>query len=184
MTLLMLPNVLVANPHWYDYLHHFKLDEDGSVEMVDGGGQVINAVVRGKVAISPLNDTEADISFSKLVEYNPYQKKEKIRDLPDFATTFTKEEGIYAFYEETFGRIDDPDKVPCLLYRVRYVFEADPLQCVAENQQGNLYNMTENRDFVNSVRVYYARDGAERLSLRELRKKLRALGLDTGLDPI
>jgi hypothetical protein len=65
-------------------LHHFKISEDGSVEMVDGGGQVINAVVRGKFAISPLTDTEANVLFTQLIEINPYQRDEKVRDLPDF----------------------------------------------------------------------------------------------------
>lgn len=169
MELLKLPTVLVANPHWYDYLHHIKVETDGSLEMVDGGGQVINATVRGQLTIAPLTDTQAEAAFTKLAEYHPY-KKVKIRNLPDFSTNLTREDGIFAFYEQMFGRPKNPDDRPCLLYRTRYVFEVDPLLCVQENQRGNLYNMTENRDFKNSVRFYYARDDMEELTLKALKK--------------
>lgn len=169
MELLKLPTVLVANPHWYDYLHHIKVETDGSLEMVDGGGQVINAAVRGHIKVFPLTDTQAETSFTDLIEFNPYTQ-EKIGDLPDFKTTLTKEDGIYAFYWEIFGRPKNPDDRRCLLYKTRYVFEVDPLLCVQENQRGNLYNMTENRDFKNSVRVYYARDDKEEMTLKALKK--------------
>ncbi|MBZ0317321.1 MAG: hypothetical protein K8L91_12935 [Anaerolineae bacterium] len=170
MTLLKLPTVLVANPHWYDYLHHIKVETDGSLEMVDGGGQVINAVVKGRLTISPLTDTQAEFSVTKLAEYHPYKKGEKIRNLPDFSTKLTREDGIFAFKLEMFGRNISPDEQICFLYRTRYVFEVDPLLCVQENQRGNLYNMTENRDFVNSVCIYYSRHDRQEMSLRELKK--------------
>lgn len=170
MTFLKLPTVLVANPHWYDYLHHIKIETDGSLEMVDGGGQVINAVVKGRLTISPITDTQAEFSITKLAEYHPYKKGEKIRNLPDFSTKLTREDGIFAFYEQMFGRPKNPDERPCLLYRTRYVFEVDPLLYVEENQRGNLYNMTENRDFKNSVRVYYARDDREEMTVKALKK--------------
>ncbi len=169
MTFLKLPTVLSANPHWYDYLHFLDINANGSLKMVDGGGQVVNATVKGRLTISPLTDTQAEISLTKLAEYHPY-KKGKIRDLPDFTTKLTQEDGIFAFYEQMFGRPKNPDDRRCLLYRTRYVFEVDPLLCVEENQRGNLYNMTENRDFKNSVRFYYARDDMEELTLKALKK--------------
>lgn len=76
----------------------------------------------------------------------------------------------FPFKEEAGWRHDIPDQHPCLLYRVLYVFDFDPLTLVTINQSGNLYYMTENRDFINSVHFYYLLDDRQDLLLSELRE--------------
>lgn len=168
-SLLPLPSVLVANPHWYDYLHFLDVKPDGQLKMVDGGGQVINAKVRGQFSMIPLSDTQAEITFTQLANYNPYQKNNPPEPLPDFKTTITKEQGVFLFRQEVIWRIADPDDHPYLMYRTRYVFEVDPLACVADHQRGNLYHLTENKDFLNSVCIYYARHDQQELTFKQVK---------------
>jgi hypothetical protein len=169
MSLLTLPANLYANPQWYDYLHRIELTADGAVNMWDGGGQVLTAEVHGQFTISEINETQAEIAFTGLAEYNPYREDEKLGDLPDAKVTFTKETGTFIFRQELVWGPPDPEAYPYLLYRTRYVFDSDPLAVVADNQWGTLYHMTEQKDFVESVRFYYLRDDEQKLTFKELK---------------
>ena len=42
------PRILSANPHYYDYIHYMSFEEDGTIELSDGGGQFMNFEATGK----------------------------------------------------------------------------------------------------------------------------------------
>lgn len=162
------PNVYIANPQFYDYLHLIEFKADGSVEMVDGAGQVLNTLAHGRYRVRNIDASTAEVEFYDLVQVNPYKRQEKRGDVEDFRVKVVKEEGSFPFREETVWRIEDEDEWPCLLYRSRYVFEFDPLGFGRSNQMGNLYYLLENKELVESVRYYYIRDEGQRLTVREL----------------
>ena len=167
------PNVYLANPQFYDYLHDIKFEADGSVEMVDAAGQIINTVAHGKYRVHKIDAFKAEVEFYDLVQVNPYKRHEKRGDVEDFRVKVVKEEGVFPFREETVWRVEDEDEWPCLLYQSRYLFEFDPLEFGRSNQMGNLYYLLENKELIESVRYYYIRDEGQRLTAREL----EALGI-------
>ncbi|MFH1484945.1 MAG: hypothetical protein ABIH46_02645, partial [Chloroflexota bacterium] len=145
----------------------------GSVEMVDGAGQMLNTMARGKYRIHGIDASSAEVEFYELVEVNPYDEDEKIGDVDSFRVKAVREESVFPFREETALRIEKEDEWPCLLYRARYVFESDPLEFGRPNQAGNLYHLLEDVELDESVRYYYIRDEVQRLTAREL----EALGI-------
>ncbi len=59
-----------ANPHFYDYIHFLNFQEDGSVELIDGAGQLINTVARGNYRVGTVTQNSAEVTFYNLVEVN------------------------------------------------------------------------------------------------------------------
>ncbi len=82
------------------------------------------------------------------------------------SVTVSREEGLFAFRRQVIWKVADEGEWPCLLYRVRYVFDVDPLASMTSNRDGNLYYIVEAQEL--DTRYYYPRDAAERLTLREL----------------
>ena len=161
------PTRLSANPQFYDYLHCLDFESDGSIQMIDGGGQVINTKARGKYRISQADGTSFEVHFTELVETDPYEDDKIIDQLDDFSVSYKKQEGLFAFRQEVVWRIDDETKWPCLLYPSRYLFDVDPLEFGNPNQDHNLYFILENKDFRKSIHYYYARSDAQELPDRK-----------------
>lgn len=161
---------LSANPHLYDYLHFLHFEPDGSVRMVDGGGQVINTSSCGRYQISQ-NDGSFDIHFSNLIQTNPFEKDKIIAQIDDFSVSCQKQNGLFAFRQDVVWQIKDETKWPCLLYRSRYAFSVDPLEFGNTNQEGNLYFLLKNlkrQNFRNATRYYYAMCDAQEFPADEL----------------
>jgi hypothetical protein len=117
---------MIANPHYYDYIHTLEFS-NGTVEFVDGAGQVLNAVVMGRYRVFGEDETSARIDFFNLVETNPYSRKhEKIRDIAPIQVKVVREEGLFPFPKNVMLKIEKKGRHPCLLYRERYVFDKDP----------------------------------------------------------
>jgi hypothetical protein len=167
------PNVYIANPHFYDYIHFIEFKADGSVEMVDGAGQALNTLAHGKYRIHKIDISTAEVEFYDVVEVNPYKRHEKRGDVENFRVKVVKEVGFFPFRRETVWQVNDEDAWPCLLYQSRYVFVFDPLEFGRSNQIGNLYYLLENKELVDSARYYYIRDEGQRLTAKEL----EALGI-------
>lgn len=165
------PNVYIANPQFYDYLHFIEFRADGSVEMVDGAGQVLNTLAHGKYRVHKIDISTAEVEFYDVVQVNPYKKHEKRGDVENFRLKVVNEKGVFPFREEIVWRVDDEDAWPCLLYQSRYIFEFDPLQFGRSNQIGNY--LLENKELVESARTYYIRDEVQKLTAKEL----EALGI-------
>lgn len=168
MPFLKLPNVLSAYPYYYDYLHSIHLKFRRIVKIVDGAGQVLNSLARGKYQLHVIDGMNAELEFQELAEYSPYRKEEKLRDLAPFSVRVRKEEGLFPFANEVVWRIPNKDEWPCRLYRVRYVFEYDPLTFGDERAKENLYNMFESNDLINETHLYYAKSDAQHLTKKEL----------------
>lgn len=171
MSFLAVPTLLSANPHFYDYVHHVTLDADGGVEMVDGAGQALNTLAKGRYRIVAQDDAKAELEFLDLVELNPYQEKEKIGDIDTFRICVRKETGVYAFCQEVVWRIPDKTKWPCIMYHTRYICSDDPLAFGRANQAQNLYYIIERRELVESAKTYYAREDRIELTVEELLQK-------------
>src|SRR5437764_1132610 len=127
MDLLPIPTQLDANPHFYDYRHVIKFQSQEAVELVDGAGQVFNMKARGQYRIHPAGNNTAEIEFRDLVLINPYEDDKEIGPVDPIRVRVVREKGLFAFRYETFGKIEDYDEWPCLLYHARYVFDVDPL---------------------------------------------------------
>jgi hypothetical protein len=70
-----------ANPDLYDYVYYLDLDQAGTFEMVDGGGQALATLVRGRWVVTAFDAATAHLTLTELVELNPYYKHERFRDL-------------------------------------------------------------------------------------------------------
>src|SRR5262249_41082206 len=142
-----------ANPHYYDYLHYvdFKTfltgeKTSGQLEMADGAGQRMNALIKGTFTLQPGDDEQSiKVLIDELVEWDwmeqvPIEDGEKF---PSIIVTIRKEEGVFPFREQIVWNLENEDRHPCLLYRTRYLFDVDPLEMFSERREGNLYNMFE-----------------------------------------
>lgn len=179
-----------ANPHLYDYLHFLVFDATGTVEMQDGAGQRLNTLVCGHFSSEQLAPNVFQAHFSEMVELNPYYKMERFRGL-DFDTYFqavqgdvpyeeqdirshpepfsvqiTREDGLFFLRRQVVWKIADEDDWPYLLYRVRYVFDSDPLEQFEPNRQGGLYYELEPPEL--DTCIYYRREDAQELTARDL----------------
>lgn len=162
---------LEATPALYDYLHRLSFSPSGEVEMLDGAGQVLLARVKGRFSIQVQDQNAVLLHFSDLVEvkYKPqflvqttdqkpmasdysnltfvknpaYQNEEPIRTLAPASLWLTREEGMFPFAQQVMWNIRNEEEWPCLLYRVRYVFESDPLEPVRDRRTGMPYYQQE-----------------------------------------
>lgn len=117
---------LVANPHRYDYIHFLELFEDGRVEMVEGGGQVLRRQINGRYEIVVLGPTEAHVRFYDLRDVDPYGKSQETRDVDAFAVRVVLEKGPFAYECEVVWKVK-PGEDPYVLFQERLAFERDPL---------------------------------------------------------
>jgi hypothetical protein len=176
MTFLATPNVLVANPHFYDYIHLLKIEPNNRIEMIDGAGQALNAIASGRLRVTTVDEESAEFEFSDLTELDPYGKREVIRRLDPFHIRVKKEIGVFAFCQEVVWRIPNRRKWPCLVYSTRYVFAEDPLAFGREMQVNNLYYKIEQRELIESAKTYYPTESRMEAPLDEL--------LERGIQPV
>jgi hypothetical protein len=186
---------LEANPYLYDYLHRLSFSPSGVVEMLDGAGQVLASRVKGRFSIQARDQNAVLIQFSDLVElkYKPqflvqttdqkslasdysnllfvenpdYQNEEPIRALAPVGVMITREEGTFPFAQQVIWNIRQGEEWPCLLYRVRYVFEHDPLEQVRDRRTGIPYYQQEGWEEPDT-RYYYCWDDRQELTAQEL----------------
>lgn len=181
-----------ANPHLYDYMHTLAFDPSGAVEMVDGAGQVLNTLVRGRFTVEELGPTEFSVAFAELVDIDPYYKRRRFHDL-DFDAYIkaldedipfeeqdvrrrldpcqihvAREDGLFLLRRQIVWKIKDEQEWPYLLYRVRYRFATDPLAGSLANRQGNLYFQIEAPE--PDTQMYYRFEDAEHFTLGELQR--------------
>jgi len=161
------PYVLSANPHYSDYIHALFFQDEASIEMIEGAGQIINGKAVGKYQIVVVNDTTAVIELENLVEVNIYQRDQKIRELDPMKLNVVREEGVFAFRRRNL-LVEDEDKWPCLLFEVRYVFDVDPLAFARNNPFQSGYFLDEEKDFIESTRYYYAQEDRRELTAKRL----------------
>lgn len=180
----------VANPHLYDYVHTLVFDPVGTVEMVDGAGQVLNTLVKGHFTVEERGPAAFLVSFADLVEIDPYYRLKRfgnldrdafskavrenvpyeegdVRSRPDpCSVNVAREEGLFLLRRHIVWNIKDKQEWPYLLYRVRYRFAFDPLAEHISNRQRNLYYQSEAPE--PDTRVYYRAEDAQALTAREL----------------
>lgn len=185
----------VANPHLYDYLHALDFKKAfGSVDMLDGAGQVLNTLVRGRFSVDELGSTLWVVHFTDLVELDPYFRLKRLRGR-DMAAVIrsmhsyvlhnehdvrrrldpchmqvAREDGLFLLRCQVVWKVTDDQEWPYLLYRSRYRFAADPLTACQANRQGNLYYALEAPEPERDMRVYYRAEDAQRSTARELRQ--------------
>jgi hypothetical protein len=121
---------MLANPHLYDYIHSLKFEADGTLEFVDGAGQMIHLRGHGRYEVRPIEDAKFEVAFTELVQVNPYglerptrapgeripaNRYPKIRDLAPFTVICNRESGRFAFRQDVIWRVDDEEEWPCLL---------------------------------------------------------------------
>jgi hypothetical protein len=160
--------ILSANPHYYDYIHSLVFKDDGSVELVDGAGQLINAEAVGKYRVRDIDASSVEVEFYDVIEVNPYQKDRRLRDIAPFKVKVLREEGVFPFRQEVVWKINDETEWPCLLYRARYVFDSDPLAFARAKQARNLYYLLEDKDLIDAARYYYLREDRQELTAKEM----------------
>lgn len=184
-----------ANPSWYGYLHYLDFGPLGTADMVDGGGQRLNTLVRARFTAQQHSPTATLLRFTDLVELNPYYKFERFRGLeidayiqaaagdvpydvpyddhdvrsrPDpFSVRVTREDGLFPVRKQVVWKIEDEEQWPYLLFQVRYRFDADPLAAFAPNHSGSLYFETLEAPEPDT-RVYYRVQDAQERTAREL----------------
>jgi hypothetical protein len=190
--------VFGANPHLYDYVHSLAFTPAGTVEMVDGAGQVINTLIKARFSAEPLDATSFHVTFMDIVEVDPYyhhkhmrikrmrdsagkefikvtgmnaaHEESDVRSRPDpFSVTVTREESTFAIRQQVIWSITDEQDWPYLLYRVRYRFSSDPLERFRANRQGNLYFQIEAPD--PDTRLYYRAQDRQKRTARELARE-------------
>ncbi|GHO44265.1 hypothetical protein [Ktedonospora formicarum] len=161
-----LDGTLAANPHLHDYFHYLTFSQSGDIQMGDGAGQFVIAIVKGKFSIKPLDQRTLQLYLYDLVELDPHKP---VRALEPYIVKVTREEGLFAFRQIWWEyKNEDQEQWPCILYWARYVFEPDPLKLLSSNREKSLYHriMVEP-----DTRYYYSQDDrdADTLTLADLR---------------
>lgn len=131
-TILQPGTILVANPHRYDYVHHIELAENGSVEMVDGGGQALRRQIDGRYEILTIGEAEASVRFYDLRDVDPYGRSKETREVEAFTARVFLEKGPFAYQCEVVWNVK-PTEEPYVLFQARLAFDRDPLE-VGTNQ--------------------------------------------------
>lgn len=97
-----------ANPQYYDYIHSVRLHEDGTCELLDGGGQCMNSHTRGTYTRE-----------GSVVHFQIEGKK--------FDVSIVEESGLFVFLEGVPANFIMEEQV-FLIYRKRYIFDKDPFE--------------------------------------------------------
>ncbi len=161
--------------------------------MVDGAGQVVNTLVRGRFFFEHNSAVEYNVRFTEVIEIDPYYKLKRFRgveldaylkategDVPleeqdilrrleAFSAYFTREAGPFLIRKQIIWNIRDAEEWPYLLFPERYRFEPDLLAAFAANQDRNLYYRVESP--VMDANVYYRRQDAQELTAREVAER-------------
>jgi hypothetical protein len=178
-TLLLPDTVLVANPHRYDYIHHFELRRDGSVEMVDGACQALRRRIIGRYEIVIHDALEGEVRFHDVRDVDPYERSPETRDIEPFSVHVVVEAGPFAHECETVWHVK-PNEEPYVIHPSRLVFAFDPLGIGAQPfpefppealEIPEIKNFVEShrRSVESSRRYYVTRDRVE-LPFHELQK--------------
>jgi hypothetical protein len=181
-----------ANPHLYDYLHALDFVPFGSVDMLDGAGQVLNTLVRGRFGVEELGPTAWVLHLTDLVELDPYYRLKRLRGRDTAAVIrsmhryvlhdehdvrrrldpcrlqVAREEGLFVLRRQVVWQVRDEQEWPYMLYRSRYRFAADPLAALHVNRQGNLYYHLEAPE--GDTCLYYQVEDAQQCTAGELRR--------------
>lgn len=177
--LLQPGTILIANPERYDYVHNIKLETDGRVEMVDGGGQALRRQIEGRYEITIGNAAEAQIRFYDLLDVDPYKRSQETKVVKPFTTKVVLEKGPFAFECEVVWHVK-PDEEPYVVFPGRIAFDDDPLAAGSEPwpefppdalEYPEIRNIVETHKRAVAVnRRYYAAHGRVDLTSREMRK--------------
>jgi hypothetical protein len=137
---------LVANPHFYDYIHKIILKPDGQCNFVDGGGQRINLNIFGTYVLS--YETENHNAGS--IEFKINNKNSKI----NFRI---QEESIIMINEIVWN--SSFSNWPISIYNKRYIFDVDPFDELYQNREYNLYFMLEgDKETEDSLKCFYSKN--------------------------
>jgi len=120
------PVRLSANPHYYDYVHFLSLDEQGLVELVDGGGQALRRRIVGRLEVIGATRTRAEAWFRELLDVDPWSRSDEQTPLEDLVTGVRVETGPFALRCEVVWNVAE-DEAPWLLFQHRLAFDSDPL---------------------------------------------------------
>jgi len=150
---------LSANPNYYDYLHYLTFDEDGSVNICDGGGQSISFKGEGKYELVFDEDMKSGTLFLRNVYPVNWLTQEKGKKCDDLEVKFTVEEGEYKLVQGRIWGIRSAFDEEYMIYNKRYVFEFDPIAAIPECGEGRkqtLFFLIKNLD-EQKERIYYER---------------------------
>lgn len=170
MQVFPVPDQYVANPHFYDYIHRLEFKVDGSIEMVDGGGQEIYAVTHGKYHVTAIDSVSTVVDFYNITMINPFNRDEKVGNIDDFQVMATREDGIFPFRIDIVWAIESEDVWPCLLYRSRFIFDIDPMEFCRPDFMSDIYTNPVKMGLADSERYYYAGNERQNLTAHELEK--------------
>lgn len=164
------PQRFGANPHYYDYIHHFSLHPDeegenvGTIELCDGGGQAINFMAKGRYEWIE-NDDRGKLVVTELVDNHFFRKTHP--KYPDFEVEFTVVRETTYLEEGRVWNVSDPLKIQYLVYETKYVFDVDPLNAGMSSRRENFLKfMLEGNERELSRRTYYK--DPERVSRADL----------------
>ncbi len=178
--LLRPPLVMSANPHYYDYIHWIRLEADGSVRMVDGGGQALRRELRGKFRVLVDEHGGVEVLFHDLVDVDPYERSSEKRKVDDLRVQVVCEEGPFALPCEVVWHVTD-EQAPWLLCTHRLAFSQDPLSAGRPSlpdfppeylEHPEIKRLVDSdRVFRERSRRYYLSTACEELPFCKLREK-------------
>lgn len=164
---------LVANPHYYDYLHDIRLSADGTCEFNDGGGQVLNYELKGTYH---RQDKKDDANKRFIFTLGGDDKNDK-NDVT-FHAPFIVEDGLFILKQEVVWNQDEKTW-PCMIFTQRYVFKEDPHTLFAKHAtkdtaseieaqvNSNLYTWVSGID-KDHLHIYYNYDTLTKKPMNEL----------------
>jgi len=118
---------LSANPHFYDYVHFFKLGDDGKVEMVEGGGQALRQRIIGRYRVVEVTAGTAVLHFYDLFDTDPYERRPETKPVEDLRIHVEVEEGPFALECGVVWHVTE-EEWPFLLFGWRLRLSEDPLR--------------------------------------------------------
>lgn len=136
---------LVANPQWYDYMHGIFLTstdpelKSGSVNLVDGGGQVVSFNGKGKFKLDKIKKVLSIYDLRQFYWSEDETDDNKGIKCDDFEISFEIIKERTQLQDNAYGwKNDSYLGVTFLTFEEKYLFKFDPFDLCGTNRQNNL----------------------------------------------
>lgn len=160
-----------ANPHYYDYIHWFKLfsekdNEYGTIKMCAGGGQKVDFYAEGEYSMNFIDKNNGSLVIKNLTEKCPYNEDPEIEEYPEYEIGFKIEDGQYLLGPG--WRRPNHMEEELLVAKYRWIFEKDPLIPGQSSRENNLMYVLGDMPDDSSECIYYTEyDHLTRQELKE-----------------
>jgi hypothetical protein len=144
---------LFAHPDRYDYGHEMTIFENGKVEFLSAGDQIIKGKAEGKVAVRYISQddvfTHVTLYFYDILLLHPYDKNTVFATIEPFVTDMIISGGLDQ--KDRYRLYEIPYEEQLRVYSTLYEFSKDPVGIFRDNyfKYSDEFYQPENGGFLN-----------------------------------